>query len=54
MQSRPVIECIDLSKAYTRSTTALSNLNLTIDEGMSFGLLGENNAGVIGVNVSIE
>lgn len=45
MQSRPVIECIDLSKAYTKRTTALSNLNLSIGEGMSFGLLGENGAG---------
>jgi len=45
MQTRSIIECIDLSKAYTRRTTALSDLNLNIGEGMSFGLLGENGAG---------
>src|SRR5579859_1307967 len=41
----PIVECIELTKAYTRRTTALSNLNLNIGEGISFGLLGENGAG---------
>jgi ABC-2 type transport system ATP-binding protein len=40
-----VIECIDLTKTYGRRVTALHNLTLTIDEGTSFGLLGENGAG---------
>jgi len=40
-----VIECIELSKTYSRRVTALNNLTLTIDEGTSFGLLGENGAG---------
>jgi ABC-2 type transport system ATP-binding protein len=40
-----VVECIDLSKTYSRRVTALHNLNLTISEGTSFGLLGENGAG---------
>lgn len=39
------IECIDLTKTYGRRTPALHNLTLTIDEGTSFGLLGENGAG---------
>src|SRR5579884_1381433 len=39
------IECIELTKTYGRRTTALHNLTLTIDEGTSFGLLGENGAG---------
>ena len=41
----PVIECIDLTKAYGSRVTALNNLNLTIQQGTSFGLLGENGAG---------
>lgn len=41
----PVIECIDLTKTYNRRVTALSNLTLNINEGTSFGLLGENGAG---------
>lgn len=40
-----VIECIELSKTYSRRVTALHDLSLTIDEGTSFGLLGENGAG---------
>ena len=43
MQS--VIECIDLTKAYSSRVTALSNLSLTINQSTSFGLLGENGAG---------
>ena len=41
----PVIECIELTKAYGTHSVALKNLNLTINEGTSFGLLGENGAG---------
>lgn len=41
----PVIQCIDLSKAYGKRVTALKNINLTIEQGNSFGLLGENGAG---------
>ena len=41
----PIIECIDLTKAYSSRVTALSNLTLTINQSTSFGLLGENGAG---------
>src|SRR5437588_12755214 len=41
----PAIECIELTKAYGTQAVALKNLNLTINEGTSFGLLGENGAG---------
>jgi len=41
----PVIECIELTKAYSKRLIALNNLTLTINEGTSFGLLGENGAG---------
>ncbi|MBV9711314.1 MAG: ABC transporter ATP-binding protein [Ktedonobacteraceae bacterium] len=41
----PVIECTDLTKTYSRRVTALNNLTLNINEGASFGLLGENGAG---------
>ena len=40
-----VIECVEVSKAYSKRVTALKNLTLNISEGMSFGLLGENGAG---------
>ena len=40
----PIIECIELTKAYGKHV-ALNNLTLTINEGTSFGLLGENGAG---------
>ncbi|HEX3640437.1 MAG TPA: ABC transporter ATP-binding protein [Ktedonobacteraceae bacterium] len=40
-----VIECIDLSKSYSRHVTALKNINLSIEAGTAFGLLGENGAG---------
>lgn len=40
-----IIECIDLTKTYGRRVTALRNLTLNINEGTSFGLLGENGAG---------
>jgi ABC-2 type transport system ATP-binding protein len=41
----PAIECIELTKAYGSRVTALNNLTLTINQGTSFGLLGENGAG---------
>ena len=41
----PIIECIDLTKSYSSRVTALNNLSLTIQQGTSFGLLGENGAG---------
>ncbi len=44
MQAPPIIECINLNKSYDR-IHALSNLNLTVHQGESFGLLGENGAG---------
>jgi len=40
-----VIECVELTKAYSKRIVALNNLTLTINEGASFGLLGENGAG---------
>src|SRR5690349_19837449 len=40
----PVIECVELTKAYSKRIVALNNLTLTINEGASFGLLGENGA----------
>ena len=40
-----VIECIELSKSYSRHVTALKDINLSIEAGKSFGLLGENGAG---------
>ena len=39
-----VIECTDLTKLYGQFT-ALKELNLAIEQGTSFGLLGENGAG---------
>src|SRR5947209_1720830 len=43
--SSPVIECVELTKAYGKRIVALNNLTFTINEGASFGLLGENGAG---------
>lgn len=40
-----VIECTDLTKTYSKRVTALRSLTLNINEGTSFGLLGENGAG---------
>jgi ABC-2 type transport system ATP-binding protein len=40
-----VIECHDLTKAYSASAVALDHLTLAITPGMAFGLLGENGAG---------
>ena len=40
-----IVTCTGLTKTYQKGVTALDNLTLTIDEGMSFGLMGENDAG---------
>ncbi len=40
-----IIECIELTKVYGRYAVALNNLTLSIEQGTSFGLLGENGAG---------
>ncbi len=40
-----IICCVGLTKTYQNGVTALDDLNLTIEEGMSFGLMGENGAG---------
>ena len=39
------ITCVDLTKIYETGAVALDELTLTIERGMSFGLLGENGAG---------
>lgn len=39
------IACVDLTKIYGTGAVALNELTLTIERGMSFGLLGENGAG---------
>jgi ABC-type multidrug transport system ATPase subunit len=44
IQPIPIIECLELTKAYGKYV-ALNNLTLAINEGTSFGLLGENGAG---------
>ena len=40
-----VVVCTNLTKAYEEGTTAIKELTLSIERGMSFGLLGENGAG---------
>jgi ABC-2 type transport system ATP-binding protein len=40
-----IVECTELTKVYGRHNVALHNLNLTIEQGQAFGLLGENGAG---------
>ncbi|MBA7474697.1 Vitamin B12 import ATP-binding protein BtuD [subsurface metagenome] len=42
--TQPVVETIDLTKAYD-NTTVVDKLNLTIGEGEVFGFLGPNGAG---------
>ncbi len=44
-QIEQVIACTKLTKKYESGMTALRELSLTIESGMSFGLLGENGAG---------
>lgn len=43
--STAVIACAGLTKTYSNGLTALNDLTLTIERGMSFGLMGENGAG---------
>src|SRR6266851_3160483 len=45
IDSSPVITCTGLIKVYQNGITALNDLTLTIERGMSFGLMGENGAG---------
>src|SRR5215467_212213 len=47
MKANPsaVVACSGLTKIYQTGTVALDNLSLTIEPGMSFGLVGENGAG---------
>ncbi len=40
-----VVTCEGLTKVYQAGITALDDLTLVIERGMSFGLLGENGAG---------
>lgn len=40
-----VVACVNLTKIYNGGTVALQDLNLRIERGASFGLLGENGAG---------
>jgi len=44
-ENMPVISCQELTKVYGTALIALNKLTLTIERGMSFGLLGENGAG---------
>src|SRR6516165_5967353 len=43
--SLAVVTCVGLTKIYQTGIVALDNLTLTIEPGMSFGLMGENGAG---------
>ena len=43
--SPAVVTCVGLTKKYQTGTVALDDLTLTIETGMSFGLMGENGAG---------
>lgn len=43
--SKPLLECIDLSKSYVKNTPVLQNLNITIGTGRIIGLLGPNGCG---------
>jgi len=40
-----MIEIINLNKSYNKTTKAVNNLNLTINDGEIFGFLGHNGAG---------
>ena len=44
-KSPAVVTCVDLTKIYQTGTVALDKMTLTIEPGMSFGLMGENGAG---------
>src|SRR5579859_2326213 len=43
--SSSLVTCAGLTKIYQTGIVALNNLTLTIEPGMSFGLMGENGAG---------
>jgi len=43
--SPAVVTCVGLTKVYQTGVVALNDLTLTIETGMSFGLMGENGAG---------
>src|SRR5436190_20655987 len=45
VNSAAVVTCMELTKIYQSGIVALNNLTLTIEPGMSFGLMGENGAG---------
>ena len=45
VNSPAVVTCTGLTKIYQTGVLALNDLTLTIEPGMSFGLMGENGAG---------
>jgi ABC-type polysaccharide/polyol phosphate transport system ATPase subunit len=45
VNSPAVVTCVGLTKIYQTGIVALNDLTLTIEPGMSFGLMGENGAG---------
>jgi len=45
VNSVAVVTCMGLTKIYQTGVVALNDLTLTIEPGMSFGLMGENGAG---------
>ena len=45
VNSSAVVTCMGLTKIYQTGIVALNDLTLTIEPGMSFGLMGENGAG---------
>jgi ABC-2 type transport system ATP-binding protein len=45
VNSPEVVSCMGLTKIYQTGVVALNDLTLTIEPGMSFGLMGENGAG---------
>jgi ABC-type sugar transport system ATPase subunit len=45
VNSPTVVTCMGLTKIYQTGVVALNDLTLTIEPGMSFGLMGENGAG---------
>ena len=42
VNSPAVVTCMGLTKIYQTGIVALNDLTLTIEPGMSFGLMGEN------------
>ena len=45
MSHTTIINCSGLTKTYSNGVTALNDLTLSIEQGTSFGLMGENGAG---------